>query len=97
MVNFTNSERVDIYCRELWIERVMNRAIRVRKHLRQWYSISETMVPSSFKLMIVVVVGQKEYCKLKNKFWNASKKSPTSVLADLQLKLQFHRLQYIVH
>ena len=25
-----------------------------------------------------VVIGPKEYCKLENKFWNASKKNPTS-------------------
>ncbi|KAJ3644110.1 hypothetical protein Zmor_026783 [Zophobas morio] len=60
---------------------------RVREHLHQWYSISEIMVPLSVKLTIVV------YCKLKNKFRNASKKSPTSALADLQLKLEFHNLQ----
>ncbi|KAJ3651720.1 hypothetical protein Zmor_017740 [Zophobas morio] len=36
--------------------------------------------------MFVAVVAPKEYCKLKNKFWIASKKSPTSALADLQLK-----------
>ncbi|KAJ3655739.1 hypothetical protein Zmor_014856 [Zophobas morio] len=34
------------------------------------------------KLTIVAVIGQKEYCKLKNK----------SALADLQLKLEFHNL-----
>ena len=86
IVNCTNSERIDIYGRELWIERFPNRAIHVREHLRQWYSISKIMVPSSFKLTIVAIVP------LKNKFWNASKKSPTSSLADLQLRLEFHSL-----
>ncbi|KAJ3655767.1 hypothetical protein Zmor_014881 [Zophobas morio] len=86
---FTNFECVDIYGRELWIERFPNRAIRVCEHLRQWCSISKFMVPSSFKL---TTIGPKEYCMLKNKFWNGSKKSPTSSLADLQLKLEFHSL-----
>ncbi|KAJ3666613.1 hypothetical protein Zmor_002048 [Zophobas morio] len=47
------------------------------------------MVPSNLKLTIVAVIGPKEYCKLKKKFWNASKKSATSALADLELKLEF--------
>ncbi|KAJ3666195.1 hypothetical protein Zmor_001648 [Zophobas morio] len=34
---------------------------RVREHLRQWYSISEIMVPSSLKPTSVAVVGPKEY------------------------------------
>ncbi|KAJ3643785.1 hypothetical protein Zmor_026473 [Zophobas morio] len=55
-------------------------------------SISEIMVPSSLKFTIVVVIRPKEYCKLKNKFWNASKNSPTSFLVDLRLKLEFHSL-----
>mgnify|MGYP005984326485 FL=1 len=38
------------------------------------------------------VIGPKEYCKLENKFCNALKKSPTSAVADLQLKLEFHDL-----
>ncbi|KAJ3658814.1 hypothetical protein Zmor_010535 [Zophobas morio] len=92
MVNFTNSGRLDIYGRELFIQRFPNRAIRVREHLRRWYSISKIMVHSNFKLTIVALVGPKEYCRLKNKFWNASNKSPTSSLADLQLKLEFHSL-----
>ena len=61
--------------RELWIKQF------------HWYSISEIMAPSSLKLTIVGVIGPKEYFKLINKFWNASKKSATSALADLQLKL----------
>ena len=52
----------------------------------------EIMVHSSLKLTIVAVVEPKEYCKLKNKFWNTSKKSPTSALEDLQLKLELHGL-----
>ena len=40
------------------------------------YSTSEIIVSSSLKLLIVAVIGLKEYCKLKNKFWNASKKGP---------------------
>ncbi|KAJ3655255.1 hypothetical protein Zmor_014391 [Zophobas morio] len=59
----------------------------------QWYSISEIMVPSTFN-------SPKEYCKLKNKFWNSAKKSPTSVLVDLQPKLEPadfpHRVIYCV-
>ena len=51
-----------IYGRELWIERCPNRVICVCEHLRQWYSISKIMVPSSFKLTIVAIVGPKEYC-----------------------------------
>ena len=50
------------------------------------------MIPSSLKLTIVVVIGPKEYCKLKNKFLNSFKKSPTPPLADLELKLEFHSL-----
>ena len=45
----------------------------VREHLHQWYSISEIVVPSSLKLTIVSVIGPTGYCKLNNKFWNASK------------------------
>ncbi|KAJ3646653.1 hypothetical protein Zmor_024229 [Zophobas morio] len=41
---------------------------------------------------IVAVIEPKEYNELKNKFWNASEKCPTSALADLQLKLEFHSL-----
>ena len=52
--------------------------------------ISEIIVPSS--LRIVAVIEPKEYCKLKNKFWNALKKSPTSAFVDLQLKLEFQSL-----
>ncbi|KAJ3665218.1 hypothetical protein Zmor_000724 [Zophobas morio] len=65
---------------------------RVRQHLHQWYSISKIKVPSSVKLTNVIRVRPKEYCKLKHKFWHGSKKSPTSALADLQLKLEFHSL-----
>ena len=50
------------------------------------------MIPSALKLTIVAAIGPKEYCKLKNKFWNTSKKSSTSALADLQLKFEFHSL-----
>ena len=49
-------------------------------------------ITSSLKLMIVAVIGPKEYYKLKNKFWNPSRKSPTSPLADLQMKLEFDSL-----
>ena len=45
---------------------------RVQEHLHQCHSISEIMVPLSRKLTIVGVIEPKEYCKLKNKFWNAS-------------------------
>ena len=31
------------------------------------------MIPSSLKFTIMAVVGAKKYCKLKNKFWKASK------------------------
>ncbi|KAJ3655481.1 hypothetical protein Zmor_014611 [Zophobas morio] len=45
----------------------------------------------NLKLRIVAVIGQKEYCKPMNKFWNVTKKSLTSALADLQLKfVSFH-------
>ena len=50
------------------------------------------MVSSSLKLTIAAVIELEEYCKLKNKFWNPTKKSPTSAPADLQLKLPFHCL-----
>ena len=59
----------------------------VCEHLHQSYNISKIMIPSSLKLRIVAVIEPKEYCNLKNKFWNALKKSPRSALADLQLKL----------
>ncbi|KAJ3649783.1 hypothetical protein Zmor_021506 [Zophobas morio] len=63
---------------------------------RQWYSISEIMVPLSLKPTSVAVVGPNSlfysYCRRKNTFWNASKKSPRSALADLQLKLAFRSL-----
>ncbi|KAJ3663048.1 hypothetical protein Zmor_007357 [Zophobas morio] len=39
----------------------------------------------------MAVIGSKECCKLKNKFWNASKKSPTSPLAEVGVP------QFIVH
>ncbi|KAJ3652380.1 hypothetical protein Zmor_018352 [Zophobas morio] len=81
MVNFSNSERLD-----------MVMLYGVREHLYQSYSIAEIMVPSSLIFTIVVVIGPKKYCKLKNKFWNASKKGPTSAPPDLQLKLEFHSL-----
>ena len=67
-------------------------AVVCAKHLHQWYSISEIIVPLSLKLTMVAVIGPKEYSKLKNKFWNASSKSSTSALVDLQLKLEFHNL-----
>ena len=59
-------------------------------HLHQWCSISDFMAPSNLKVTIVAMIGPKEYYKLNNKFWNASKKSPTPALAILQLK--FHSL-----
>ncbi|KAJ3645609.1 hypothetical protein Zmor_023251 [Zophobas morio] len=65
---------------------------RIRDHLHQWYSVSEIIVPSNLKLTIVAMLEQIEHCKLKNKFCNASKKSPTSALANLQLKLGLHSL-----
>ncbi|KAJ3666840.1 hypothetical protein Zmor_002270 [Zophobas morio] len=68
---------------------------RVREHLHQWYSISEIIVPSNLKLTIVAVIGPKENCKLKNKFWNASKKSPNSAFADLQLSFTICSASYV--
>ena len=48
---------------------------------------------SAFQIVLFHVrehLHQEEYCKLKNKFWNASKNSATSALADLQVKLELH-------
>ncbi|KAJ3640938.1 hypothetical protein Zmor_027470 [Zophobas morio] len=103
MVIFSNSERMDmviLYAVETlgWPGNYGSSAFQiarfsVHEHLYQWYSISEIMmVPSSPKLTIVAVTGLKGYCNVKNKFWNASKNSLTSPLADLQLKVEFHSL-----
>ena len=70
--------------------------LRRREHLHQWYNISESMVPSNLKFTIMVVIGPKEYCKLKNKFWNASKKNPTSALTR-RLAAEVRVSQFVVH
>ncbi|KAJ3661408.1 hypothetical protein Zmor_005809 [Zophobas morio] len=81
-VNFSNSECVDVVL--FYAE---------REHLHHWYVVQHLDHGTfNLKLTIVALIGQKEYCKLKNKFWNATKKSPTSALADLQLKLEFYSL-----
>ncbi|KAJ3661960.1 hypothetical protein Zmor_006332 [Zophobas morio] len=74
--------RVYRYNTPLWCARTFGSVV---EHLRDHGTFN-------FKFTIVAVIGQKEYCKLKNKFWNATKKSPTSALADFQLKLEFHSL-----
>ncbi|KAJ3639337.1 hypothetical protein Zmor_002700 [Zophobas morio] len=61
-------------------------------HVRKLWQCLEKMTSSSLKFTIVALIAPKEYCKLKNKFWNASKKSPTSSLVGLQLKLEFYSL-----
>ncbi|KAJ3653551.1 hypothetical protein Zmor_012794 [Zophobas morio] len=48
------------------------------------------------KLTIVAVIGQKENCKLKNKFWNVTKKSPTSALVSTALSTLCNLLQMVV-
>ncbi|KAJ3666825.1 hypothetical protein Zmor_002255 [Zophobas morio] len=100
MVNFFNSERVDVVmfydgntklaCKS-WIGRFPNRAIScaqiftsVVQHL--------IIVPSNSKVTIVVLIEPEEYYKQKNKFWNTSKKSSTSALANLQLQLELYSL-----
>ena len=66
---------------------------RVREYLHQWYSISEIMIPSSFKLTIVAVIGAKEYCKLKEKFWNASRPD----IRTRQLAAEVGVSQFVLH
>ena len=56
---------------------------RVPEHLHQWYSIFEIMASSSLKLRIMPVIGSKEYCKLKNKFWNASKNTTRRLATEV--------------
>ena len=82
MVSFSNSERVDM----VMLYGVADGNPRLVREL--WIVISEITVPLSLKLTIVVVIGPKKYCNLRNKFWNVSKKSPTAALGDLQLKLE---------
>ncbi|KAJ3661406.1 hypothetical protein Zmor_005802 [Zophobas morio] len=65
--------RVCRYGTSLWCGRTFASVIQ---HLRDHGTFN-------LELTIVDVIGQKEYCKLKNKFWNATKKSPTSALVDL--------------
>ncbi|KAJ3650045.1 hypothetical protein Zmor_021756 [Zophobas morio] len=79
--------RVCRYGNALWCARTFTSVVQ---HLQDHGTFN-------LKLTIVAVIGQKEYCNLKNKFWNATKKSATSALADLQLKLEFHSLLFIVH
>ncbi|KAJ3648810.1 hypothetical protein Zmor_020583 [Zophobas morio] len=88
MVNFSNPERVDVIILDGMADG--NTTTRFH-HLYQWYTICEIMA-SSLKPTIVVVIEPKESCKLKNKFWKVLKKSPTSPLFHLQLKLGFHSL-----
>ncbi|KAJ3659365.1 hypothetical protein Zmor_011055 [Zophobas morio] len=85
-----------LLCSELLIECFPNLEI---SYVRTFASVAQNLRDIgtfNLKLTIVAVIGQKEYCEQMNKFWNASKTSPTSVPADLHLKLEFHSLWYIV-
>ena len=86
---FFNSERVDMVmlygvadgnarltC-ELWIERFPRRAIPCTRTFTVVQHLRDHGTFKPFKLTIVAVIGPKECCKLKNKFWNESKKSRT--------------------
>ena len=53
--------------------RQVDSRFHVRGHLHQWNSVSEIMVPASLELTIVAAIELNKYCKLKNKFWNASR------------------------
>ena len=68
---------------KLWIERFPDRMIPCAQTFR-------LVVPSTLKL------GPKECSNLNNKFWNASKKNPTSV-GTSRLAAEVGVSQFLVH